>query len=180
MNLQALSSVSSSIIIAAILVKCKYYGYCIHLLLFILFMITNLQIGNYSVERVIKTVSNNSIAYEVTPKGNPNVKYTAEVTQMNTDITLRTLVEHIHKQGNDCMVVDMFGVRKAERQYLVTVKDSKRKFSKNAVGGNGNMKISASMSRRLILESVELVKGFHKMGIRMECPFEYFIQKEEG
>ena len=78
-------------------------------------MITNLQIGNYSVERVIKTVSNNSIAYEVTPKGNPNVKYTAEVTQIKTNITLRTLVEHIHKQGNNCMIVEMFGVWRAER-----------------------------------------------------------------
>ena len=139
------------------------------------------QIGNYSVERVITTVRNNCIAYEVTPKGNPNVKYTAEVAQINTNITLRKLVEHIHKQNNEFMIVDMFGVRRAERQYLVTVRDSHRKISKNAVGGNGNsFKISASMSRRLMLESVELVKGLHKMGIRMECPFEYFMQKEEG
>ena len=144
-------------------------------------MITNNQIGNYSVERVIKTVSSNCIAYEVAPKDNSNVKYIAEVTQMNTNITLRTLVEHIHKQGNDFMVVDMFGVRRAERQYLVTVRDSHRKVSRSAVGENGNsIRISASMSRRLMLESVELVKGLHKMGIRMECPFEYFIQKEEG
>ena len=165
-----------------ILVKYKYYGYCIHLLLFILFMITNNQIGSYAVERVITTVSSNCIAYEVTPKGNPNVKYIAEVTQMHTNITLRTLVEHIHKQENEFMVVDMFGVRRAERQYLVTVRDSQRKVSRNSVGvGNGNsMKISASMSRRLMVEGVELVKGLHKMGMRMECPFEYFIQKEEG
>ena len=81
-----------------ILIKYKYYGYCIHLLLFIFFMITMNQIGNYTVEKVITTVSNNCIAYEVTPKGNPNVKYTAEVAQTNTNITLRTLVEHIHKQ----------------------------------------------------------------------------------
>ena len=138
------------------------------------------QIGNYTVEKVITTVSNNCIAYEVTPKGNPNVKYTAEVTQMNTNITLRTLVEHIHKQGNDFMVVDMFGMRKAERQYLVTIRDKHRKVSRSAVDENGSMKISASMSRRLMVESVELVKGLHKMGIRMECPFSYFIQKEEG
>ena len=98
-----------------ILIKYKYYGYCIHLLLFILFMITNSQIGNYSVERVIKTVSSNRIAYEVAPKDNSNVKYIAEVTQINTNITLRTLVEHIHKQENNCMIVDMFGMRKAER-----------------------------------------------------------------
>ena len=144
-------------------------------------MITNNQIGNYSVERVITTVSSNCIAYEVTPKGNPNVKYTAEVTQMHTNITLRTLVEHIHKQENEFMVVDMFGVRRAERQYLVTVRDRHRKVSRSAVGGNGNnLKISASMSRRLMVESVELVKGLHKMGIRMECPFEYFIQNEGG
>ena len=78
------------------------------------------------------------------------------------------------------MVVDMFGVRKAERQYLVAVRDSQRKASRNSVNGNGNMRISASMCRRLMVESVELVKGLHKMGIRMECPFEYFIQKEEG
>ena len=163
-----------------ILIKYKYYGYCIHLLLFILFMITNMQIGNYTVERVITTVSSNCIAYEVTPKGNPNVKYTAEVTQMNTNITLRTLVEHIHKQENECMVVDMFGMRKAERQYLVTIRNSQRKVSRSAVDENGSMQISASMSRRLMVASVELVKGLHKMGMRMECPFEYFIQKEEG
>ena len=78
----------------------KYYGYCIHLLLFILFMIANMQIGNYTVEKAITTVSSNCIAYEVTPKGNPNVKYIAEVTQMNTNITLRTLVENIHRQDN--------------------------------------------------------------------------------
>ena len=36
------------------------------------------------------------------------------------------------------------------------------------------------MSRRLMVESVELVKGLHKMGMRMEFPFSYFIQKEEG
>ena len=143
-------------------------------------MITNNQIGNYTVERVIQTVSSNCIAYEVTPKGNPNVKYIAEVTQMHTKITLRTLVENIHKQGNEFMVVDMFGVRRAERQYLVTVRDSQRKVSRSSVNGNENMKISASMSRRLMVESVELVKGLHKMGIRMECPFEYLIQKEEG
>ena len=141
----------------------------------------NSQIGNYSVERAITTVSSNCIAYEVTHKGNPNVKYTAEVTQMDTNITLRTLVEHIHKQGNDFMVVDMSGVRRAERQYLVTVKDSKRKVCRSSVGGNGNsIRISASMSRRLMVEGVELVKGLHKMGIRMECPFDYFIKKEEG
>ena len=87
-------------------------------------MITNMQIGNYTVERVTKTVSNNCIAYEVTPKDNPNVKYTAEVTQINTNITLRTLVEHIPKPVNNFMVVDMFGVRREERQYLVTVRDN--------------------------------------------------------
>ena len=144
-------------------------------------MITNNQIGNYAVERVIKTVSSNCIAYEVTPKGNPNVKYTAEVTQINTNITLRTLVEHIHKHSNEFMVVEMFGVQRGERNYLVTVRDSKRKVSRSAVSGNGNsIKISASMSKRLMVESLELVKGLHKMGIRMECPFDYFIQKAEG
>ena len=143
-------------------------------------MITNMQIGNYTVERVITTVSSNCIAYEVTPKGNPNVKYTAEVAQINTNITLRTLVEHIHKQSNLYILVDMFGVRRAERQYLVTVRDSQRKVSRNSVNGNGNMRMSASMCRRLMVESVELVKGLHKMGIRMECSFSYFIQKEEG
>ena len=168
-----------SFLLLLILVKYKYYDYYIHLLSFILFMIKNNQIGNYSVERVITTVSNNCIAYEVTPKGNPNVKYTAEITQINTNITLRTLVEHIHKPVNNFMIVEIFGVRRAERQYLVTVKDSQRKVSKNAVDGNGNsIKISASVSRRLMLESVELVKGLHKMGIRMECPFDYLIQKE--
>ena len=169
-----------SFLLLLILVKYKYYDYYIHLLSFILFMIKNSQIGNYAVEKVITTVSSNCIAYEVTPKGNPNVKYIAEVTQMNTNITLRTLVEHIHKQNNQCMVVDMFGMRKAERQYLVTIRNSKRKVIRSAVNGNGNMRISASMSRKLMVESVELVKGLHKMGIRMECPFEYFMQKEEG
>ena len=144
-------------------------------------MITNSQIGNYSVERVTKTVSNNCIAYEVTPKNNPNVKYIAEVTQMHTNITLRTLVEQIHKKENEFMVVEMFGMWRAERQYLVTIRDNQRKISRNAVNGNGNnIRISASMSRRLMVEGVELVKGLHKMGIRMECPFEYFMQKEEG
>ena len=100
---------------------------------------------------------------------------------MHTNITLRTLVEQIHKKENEFMVVEMFGMWRAERQYLVTIRDNQRKISRNAVNGNGNnIRISASMSRRLMVEGVELVKGLHKMGIRMECPFEYFMQKEEG
>ena len=98
---------------------------------------------------------------------------------MNTKLTLLTLIEQINKENNSCVTVDVFAMQKGEREYLVTVRSSQKKVSRNRISRH-KIEISASMSRRLMIEGVELAKRLHEVGIQMECPFSLFVQAEEG
>jgi hypothetical protein len=58
----------------------------------------------------------------------------------------------------------------------VIVRNCSRIVSKEV--GMDQVKIDAADCSRLLIESVELIKGLHMMGLSLECPIYYFMQVE--
>ena len=85
----------------------------------------------------------------------------------------------IMRSGDGGVAEEMFTIARHERQYLVVIRLPKNKVVSQTVSIY-NMSISAATCRRLMLEATHLISGLHRMGLRLICPIDYFVQITEG